>query len=71
MSIVSTEHLLTVPEAAALLGVTEARVRQLCNKGRLGRKFGNQWAISRDELRQFALIPRNPGRPRSSATAAE
>lgn len=54
--------LLTSKEAAAELGVTHQRVRQLISKGRLkATKFGNAWMIRFSDLE--AVRVRKPGRP--------
>lgn len=60
----STLPLLSVFEASKALGVSAVRIGQFCRAGRIGQKVGGRWVISRDELRQFAKIPRNPGKPR-------
>lgn len=55
------EHL-TASEAGKILGVTDARIRQLCGEGRIqGKKFGKSWVISRSEVERFKAIPRGPG----------
>jgi len=54
--------LVNCEQAAKYLGLSSVRVRQFCLEGRLGQKVGNQYIISRDELEQFAKIPRDPGR---------
>ncbi len=58
--------LLTVTEAAALIGVTEGRLRQLLQSGAiLGEKFGSQWAITEAEAQRYAAMePPAVGRPR-------
>ncbi len=61
----STLSLLSCDQAAEVLDVTPIRVRQFCQEGRLGQKVGGQWVIPRDELEQFAKIPRDTGRPKS------
>jgi len=49
-------------EAATRLGVSEQRVRQFCEEGRLGtKKFAGRWVITEAELRAFKLRP--TGRP--------
>ena len=57
-------EILTVAQAAQELAITENTVRQYCQAGRLGRKFGRQWIITRQELDQFKEQRRPPGRPR-------
>jgi excisionase family DNA binding protein len=56
-------QLLSVPEAAAYLGVTNSRVQQFCQAGRLGQPVGDRWVIRLAELERFAKIPRPVGRP--------
>jgi len=64
----------TVEEAAAELGITVGRVRQMLNvnpkdkkqkhKSRLtGIKFGKSWAISQEELDKAKEIDRRAGNP--------
>ena len=53
----------TTTEAADYLGVSVSRVVQFCQEGRIGRKIGRNWAISRDEAHRFFLLRRKPGRP--------
>ncbi len=57
-------ELLSVKKVAKELGVSENRVREFCQEGRLGEKVGRQWIITRDELEAFKLIPRRRGAPR-------
>lgn len=59
--------LLDTKEAAARLGVSEQRVRQFCEEGRLeARKFAGRWVITEAELRAFKLRP--TGRPPGGLT---
>lgn len=55
---------MTVDEVAEELELTPQRVREFCQQGRLGRRVGRQWVITREELEAFKQIPRPPGRPR-------
>lgn len=53
----------TTTEAAASLGLTQGRIRQLCIAGVLkGTKAGRDWLIEEKSLRAY--------KPRSSAKAA-
>ena len=66
------EEWLTTGEAAEALGVTQARIRQLCGEGYLpATKRGRDWWIKRKDLEEFADLPpgktgspRRLGRPR-------
>ena len=58
------DELLTVPEVAKELNRSEHRVREYCREGRLGKKVGRQWIITRAELEAFKQIPRKIGAPR-------
>jgi excisionase family DNA binding protein len=56
--------LVTIPEAAARLGLSVAMVRRYCAAGRLPAvKVGRGWAIRRWEIERFAANPRRSGRP--------
>lgn len=62
------EHLLTTEEAAARLGVTAARVRQLILSGQLpARKFAK---VNMIDARDLELVKDRPkaGRPRKGQT---
>jgi len=54
---------LTTAQAAARLGLSESRVRHLCQQGRLGRRIGRNWAITEAEVTRFARIERTAGNP--------
>ena len=57
--------ILSTPQAAAVLGVSPARVRQLIAEGRLKVfQVGRGWAIYETDLRRFAAKARPNGRPR-------
>lgn len=60
-------ELLSVKEVAGELGVSENRVREYCQEGRLGEKVGRQWVITREELEAFKKIPRKRGAPRTKS----
>ncbi len=54
----------TVPEAAALLGLSIAMVRRHCQSGALeARKVGRDWLIETDAIEKFKADKRSPGRP--------
>mgnify|MGYP001195674380 CR=1 FL=1 len=56
--------LLSTPEAAERLGLSEAMVRRYCAQGRLpAKKVGKGWAIRRWDVERFAANPRRSGRP--------
>ena len=57
-------EILTVAQVAKELDITGNTVRQYCQAGRLGRKIGRQWLITREELDTFKEQRRPPGRPR-------
>lgn len=56
---------MTVKEVAKRLGISEKRVREYCNQGRLGEKVGRQWIITEEEYRRFIRedYTGEPGRP--------
>jgi len=57
---------LTVAEAAAILKLSNIRVRQLCQTGAItATKFGRDWSIKRKDVEKFK--PNPPGRPKKSA----
>jgi len=60
------DEILTTKEAAAILGITQSRVRQLIREERIEaiNKNGGGWLIERDHLLEFASHPRQAGRPR-------
>lgn len=60
-------NLISVTQAAKELGLTPARVRQMCNRGEIPSAFrlGNSWAIPRAAVERLKFRPR-PGRPKKS-----
>lgn len=49
-------------QAAKRLGISERRIRALCEAGRLGVQVAGRWVIMDNELQKFRSQP--PGRPR-------
>lgn len=48
----------TTKQAGELLGVTDARVRQLCiANGNIGKKHGNAWILSTHDIEQIRNLP--------------
>lgn len=64
---------LTTKEAAAELGVTEGRIRQMMQAGIISDvvKFGKSHAISAAEIAKLKNTDRKPGRPPKNAAAAK
>ena len=59
-----TNDLLTVPEAARLVGLDPSRVRTFCVSGLLpATKVGRDWLVKGSDVVRFARKPRKPGRP--------
>lgn len=58
--------IITTNQAAAALGVTPVRVRQLCQSGILptARRHGRDWLIDRRDLAAARRRNTKPGRPR-------
>lgn len=65
-----SDELLTTQQAAAELGVTDSRVRQLIIAGKLpAQSFGRSHMIRRKDLKNVVIG--NRGRPRKKTEAAE
>jgi excisionase family DNA binding protein len=61
---------LSVPEAAAIIGVTDRRVRAMIADGLLAaERIGGRWLLPDTQVDRVAAAPRKPGRPYSSAHA--
>jgi excisionase family DNA binding protein len=61
--------LLTTKQAAAILGVTDRRVRAMIGAGQLqAHQLGRDYAIEERVLEAVAKLDRKPGRPPKSAT---
>jgi len=65
------EDAVTVTRAAEILGVSEMRVRQLCQQGLLGKKVGVQWLMTESEIKSFKpRHKRTPGPEKKSENFA-
>jgi len=67
------DQLMDTKEAAAIIGVTAIRVRQLASAGKLkGERLGGPerglWVFRRADVVTFAARPRRAGRPRKAET---
>lgn len=62
----SIENYLTASEAAALIGCSSARVRQLIQQGVLsGKKLSpRMWLVERKDAEKIRDLPYTTGRPR-------
>jgi len=58
------DEFLTIRQVAEILGLSRQRIQQLCAQGRLGRRPGRDWVITRAELEAFKKLPRRAGRPK-------
>lgn len=57
-------EIVTISEAAKILGIVPERVRLFMNQGRLRAiKAGRDWVTTRAEVEAFAKIDRRPGKP--------
>ena len=62
----------TVKDAADRLGVSQSRIRHLCDTGRLkASKFGGVWAIDAESLQDRIDNPPGPGNPNYIKNAKE
>lgn len=60
----SIPNMFNSTEAADYLGLTDSMVRRYCRLGQLAAKrFGRNWAITKNELDRFKKIPRVTGNP--------
>jgi len=58
MTMTIQQDFLTSKEAAELLGVTDARVRQLCiSKENIGKKHGHVWILTGADVERIRLLP--------------
>ena len=56
-------QLLTTKDVAKAMNLSETRIRQFCQEGRLGQKFNRRFIILREDLRRFMQETRTNGRP--------
>ena len=58
MSLIEIDDLLSVPEAAKVLGVDRTRVNVLCRQGRFAgaAKIGRNWVIPREAVDNFKRL---------------
>lgn len=66
--ITRADNLISVNQAAKILGVTGGRVRQLLHADNELRavKVGNSWCFRRVDVVKFAKLTRKPGRKKKS-----
>jgi excisionase family DNA binding protein len=57
------DEMLTTTEAALELGLRDDTIRKYCQQGKMGKRFGRVWMITRSEIEQFKDARRPPGRP--------
>jgi excisionase family DNA binding protein len=67
MSTMPIDDLMNVDEAAAIIGVTTGRVRQMLRDGEMkGRKANERaWLVAKEEVQRVADEEKKTGRPRS------
>jgi len=67
----SSTQILTVAEAAAILGVAPSSVRHAIRAGRLeARKAGRDWLLRPEDVLMYKANRRNSGRPFKRSAAA-
>lgn len=60
MSMATTEQVYTCQEAANKLGISDARVRQLCiEHDNIGRKHGRFWLLTEADIERIQNLPDN------------
>lgn len=58
-------ELVTVKQAAELLGLSYSRVRVLIESGRLkAERLADMWVLRREDVDAFKALPRRAGRPK-------
>jgi excisionase family DNA binding protein len=58
---VELDDVLTADQAAAHLGITRQRIYILTKGGKIGRRVGNTWLYTRQELDAFKELPKHKG----------
>ncbi len=58
-----SNELLTVDQAAKVLGIDACLVRRYCRLERMGQQMGGRWMISMEDIERFQAIPRKRGNP--------
>ena len=48
----------TTRDAADRIGVTDARVRQMCGQHKIGQKAGRDWLLTEKNVQQLEMLPR-------------
>lgn len=65
-------EMVDIKEAAKIVGVSGARMRQLAIAGSIrAKKFGNAWAFDEDDVVAYRDSPRKVGRPKKTVTVVE
>jgi excisionase family DNA binding protein len=61
------DELVTVKQAAELLGLSYSRVRVLIESGRLkAERLADMWVLRREDVETFKALPRRVGRPQKA-----
>jgi hypothetical protein len=59
-------HVCSIPEAAAILNLSERRVLIFATEGRIeGKRLKREWVLSLASVRAFKKKPRPGGRPKA------
>ena len=61
MSTINTSEIISLGEAAEIIGVSKRRVLQYCQQGRLGEFVAGRYLITKKEAKAFQ--PKPHGRP--------
>jgi hypothetical protein len=55
--IMATQQLFSVHQAAAKIGVTDSRVRQICREHEIGVLLGRDRVLTADDIRRIENLP--------------